>query len=208
MSPHAPTHEGSRHEPEVSAQFREGSYPQHAWRQRRVGRRERQTRRRAAGDEMSCVRSGTFPPLTQYPYPYPYPYPYLHTSKPTQSNTTPPTQLLTASDLAPNPVLVRKIKRLLAAQQNTQIEDFSDDNDDDDDNGPKNPSSFFGGGSSRKPEEIGSSPTATRTPRLKNERRSVVPGFRGGGRGGSRQVSMVPNSQVGGSQIVDLEGED
>lgn len=37
-----------------------------------------------------------------------------------------------------------------------------------------------------------------------------MPGFRGGGRGGSRQVSMVPNSQVGGvgSQVVDLEDED
>lgn len=121
-----------------------------------------------------------------------------------QINLTPNHQLLTAPDLAPNPVLVRKIKRLLAAQQTAQIEDFSDD-----DNGPKNPSSLFGGGSSRRPEEIGSSPGATRTPRLKNERSSVVPG--GGNRGGgSRGVSMVPNSQVGrvGSQVVDLEGED
>ena len=43
---------------------------------------------------------------------------------------------------------------------------------------------------------------ATRTPRLKSERRSLAPSRQ------SRQVSMVPNSQAVGSQVVNLEDED
>lgn len=92
-------------------------------------------------------------------------------------------------------MLIRKIKRIQAAL-NAQNEDFSDD---DDNSRPSRPSLF---GGSRYPEEVGSSPVATRTPRLKSERRSVVPSRQ------SRQVSMVPNSQVAGSQVVDLEDED
>lgn len=83
---------------------------------------------------------------------------------------------------------MRKIKRIQAAHN----DDFSDE--DDRSSRPSRPSLF---GGSRFPEEVGSSPMATRTPRPKSERRSVAPGRQ------SRQVSMVPNSQV-----VDLEDED
>lgn len=88
---------------------------------------------------------------------------------------------------------MRKIKRIQAAHN----DDFSDE--DEHSSRPSRPSLF---GGSRFPEEVGSSPMATRTPRPKSERRSVAPGR------SSRQVSMVPNSQVVGSQVVDLEDED
>lgn len=118
-------------------------------------------------------------------------------------------QLLTASDLKENPVLVRKIKRIQAAQ-NAQHEEFSEDED----NSRQGRSSLFGSGN--RPEEVTSSPAATRTPRLKSERRSQAPARQ------SRQVSMVPNSQVEGlvneeqggpsssaaTDVVDLEDGD
>ena len=46
--------------------------------------------------------------------------------------------------------------------------------------------------SGQQPENISSSPAMTRTPGLKNERQSQVPGL------GSRQISMVPNTQLQG----------
>ncbi|KAL6714281.1 hypothetical protein ACLMJK_007704 [Lecanora helva] len=91
--------------------------------------------------------------------------------------------VLTASDLKENPVLVRKIKRTLAAR-NAGNEEFSDDEDN---SGQGRPSLFRGG---NRPEEVTSSPAATRTPRFKNERRSEAPDRQ------ARQISMVPNSQV------------
>lgn len=45
----------------------------------------------------------------------------------------------------------------------------------------------------QQPENISSSPATTRTPGLKNERQSQAPGLR------SRQVSMVPNTQLAGA---------
>lgn len=78
---------------------------------------------------------------------------------------------------------MRKIKRIQAAQ-NARNEGFSDDEDD----SRQRKSSIFGNGN--RPEEVSSSPAATRTPKFKSERRSVAPGRQ------SRQVSMVPNSQV------------
>ncbi len=48
-------------------------------------------------------------------------------------------------------------------------------------------------------ENISSSPAMTRTPGLKNERQSQAPGL------GSRQVSMVPNTQLQG--VADEEQE-
>ena len=112
--------------------------------------------------------------------------------------------MLTADDLAPNPVLVRKIQRILAAE-NAQIQDDSDDDD------VRAPAS-----GRRRPEEISSSPARTRTPHVKNERRSQAQNIT------DREVSMVPNSQVQGlveeergrpsssavTDIVDLEDED
>lgn len=131
-----------------------------------------------------------------------------------QTRPNPPSpQMLTPTDLAPNPVLVRKIQRIQAAE-NARIQDASDpdpDSDDDDVRAPAN--------GRRAAEEIGSSParTRTRTPRVKQERRSQAL------RRESREVSMVPNSQVqvqglrgvggggGGSagmDVVDLGGEE
>ena len=111
--------------------------------------------------------------------------------------------MLTPNDLAPNPVLVRKIHRIQAAE-NARIQDDSDPDDDDDDDDVRAP---------RGAEEISSSPARTRTPHVKNERRSQAL------RKESREVSMVPNSQVqglrrgersgsAGTDVVDLEGED
>ena len=116
--------------------------------------------------------------------------------------------MLTADDVAPNPVLVRKIQRIQAAE-NARNQDISDDEDDDDD--VRAPAS-----GRRAAEEISSSPARTRTPYVKNERRSQGLGKE------SREVSMVPNSQVqdlsrgergemSGSartDVVDLEGEE
>ena len=108
--------------------------------------------------------------------------------------------MLTADDVAPNPVLVRKIQRIQAAE-NARIQDDSDDEDGDDD--VRAPAS-----GRRAAEEISSSPARTRTPYVKHERRSQ------GMRKESREVSMVPNSQVQGlgrsvsarTDVVDLEG--
>ena len=113
-------------------------------------------------------------------------------------------QMLTADDVAANPVLVRKIQRIQAAE-NAQIQDDSDDDD------VRAPAS-----GRHRAEEISSSPARTRTPHVKNERRSQALRTR------SREVSMVPNSQVQGlveeeqgrssssavTDIVDLEEED
>ena len=112
--------------------------------------------------------------------------------------------MLTAVDVEANPVLVRKIKRIQAAED-AQIQDDSDDED------VRAPAT-----GRRRPEEITSSPATTRTPRVKKERRSQAL------RNKSREVSMVPNSQVqelvregqgrpsssAATQIVDLEEED
>ncbi len=114
-------------------------------------------------------------------------------------------QMLTADDVAANPVLVRKIQRIQAAED-AQIQDDSDSDDD-----VRAPAS-----GRQHPEEIGSSPAATRTPHVKNERRSQAQRIQ------SREVSMVPNTQVQGlieeeqgrpsssamTEIVDLEDED
>lgn len=91
-------------------------------------------------------------------------------------------QLLTASDVKENPVLVRKIKRILAAQ-NAQNEEFSDDEDESRQGKSRS-------GASNRPEEVTSSPVVSKTPRLKSETRSQAPGRQ------TREVSMVPNSQV------------
>ena len=112
--------------------------------------------------------------------------------------------MLTADDLVANPVLVRKIQRLQAAE-NAQIQD---DSDDDDVRAPA--------GTIYRSEEITSSPIRTRMPDFKKERQSQAV------RDKSREISMVPNSQVQGligeergrpsssaaTDIVDLEDED
>lgn len=92
-------------------------------------------------------------------------------------------QLLTADDLKEDPVLIRKIKRIKAAM-NAQNEESSDE---DDTSRRRRPS-----GQQHRPENISSSPATTRTPGLKNERQSQARGS------GSRQVSMVPNTQLQG----------
>ena len=111
--------------------------------------------------------------------------------------------MLTADDVAANPVLVRKIKRMQAAE-NAQIQD---DFDDDDVRAPAN--------GQPGPDEISSSPLRART-QLKDERRSQAL------RNKSREVSMVPNSQVEGlardeqgrpsssavTDVIDLEEDD
>ena len=112
--------------------------------------------------------------------------------------------MLTADDVVANPVLVRKIQRILAAE-NAQMQDDSDDDD------VRAPAS-----GRRHPEEISSSPARTRTPNVKDERRSQAL------RNQIREVSMVPNSQVQGlmdeeqgrpsssmmTDIVDLEEDE
>ena len=114
--------------------------------------------------------------------------------------------MLTTDDVAANPVLVRKIKRIQAAED-ARIQDDSDDDDDD----VRAPA-----GGRPRAEEISSSPPRTRTPHFKSERRSQAV------RNTSREVSMVPNSQVQGlvreeqgrpsssaaTDVVDLEEED
>ena len=92
------------------------------------------------------------------------------------------TQLLTADDLKEDQVLIRKINRIKAAL-NAQNEESSDE---DDTGRRRRPSG-------QQPENISSSPATTRTPGLKNERQSQIPGLR------SRQVSMVPNTQLEGA---------
>lgn len=113
--------------------------------------------------------------------------------------------MLTADDVVANPVLVRKIQRIQAAE-NAQIQDDSDDDDD-----VRAPAAGRPG-----PEEISSSPALTRTQQIKDERRSQAL------RNKSREVSMVPNSQVQvlvreeqgrpssseATDVVDLEEED
>ena len=113
-------------------------------------------------------------------------------------------QILTADDVIANPVLVRKIQRVQAAE-NAQIQDDSDDDD------VRAPASHR-----HRTDEISSSPARTGTPYVKNERRSQAP------RNMSREVSMVPNTQIQGlveeeqgrpsssavTDIVDLETED
>ena len=111
-------------------------------------------------------------------------------------------QLLTADDLKEDQVLIRKINRIKAAL-NAQNEESSDE---DDTSRRQRPSG-------QQSENISSSPATTRTPGLKNERQSQAPGL------GSRQVSMVPNTQlqgvsdeeqerIGGSAANDHEDED
>ena len=113
--------------------------------------------------------------------------------------------MLTADDVEADPVLVRKIRRILAAE-NSQAKDDSDDDDD-----VRAPATGRHG-----PEEVSSSPAKPRTLHVKNEQRSQ------GLRNKSREVSMVPNSQVQGlveeergrpsssaaTDIVDLEDDD
>lgn len=113
--------------------------------------------------------------------------------------------MLTADDVVANPVLVRKIHRILAAE-NANIQDDSDDDDDD----VRAPAAKRPG-----PEEISSSPVRTRTQQVKDERRSQAAR-------NNREVSMVPNSQVqvlvreergrpsssAVTDVVDLEDED
>lgn len=89
-------------------------------------------------------------------------------------------KMLTADDVAANPVLVRKIQRIQAAE-NAQIQDDSDDDD------VRAPAS-----GRPQPEDIGSSPARTRTSHVKHERRSQAL------RNKSREVSMVPNTQIQG----------
>ena len=96
-------------------------------------------------------------------------------------------QLLTASDLKEDPVLIRKIKRIQAA-----LDAQNDESSDEDNSDPRRPAG-------NQPEEISSSPAATTTQRPKNERQSQAPGIQ------SRQVSMVPSTQV--QRLVD-EGQD
>ena len=91
------------------------------------------------------------------------------------------TQLLTADDLKEDQILIRKINRMNAAL-NAQNEESSDDDDTRRRRKPRH-----------QPENISSSPATTRTPGLKNERQSQAPGLR------SRQVSMVPNTQLEGA---------
>ena len=86
--------------------------------------------------------------------------------------------MLTANDVKEDPVLIRKIKRIQAALD-AQNEDSSDEERDQ-----------RRGSSGGHAEEVTSSPVAHKTPRLKNERQSQVPHIF------SREVSMVPNSQV------------
>lgn len=74
---------------------------------------------------------------------------------------------------------------------------------DEDEEDPKNARSR----ANNRPEEVGSSPFATRTPRLKSERMSQAPPSMR-----NREVSMVPNSQVppstSATDVVSMEGEE
>ncbi|KAL2044665.1 hypothetical protein N7G274_002439 [Stereocaulon virgatum] len=110
--------------------------------------------------------------------------------------------LLTANDLREDPVLIRKIKRIQAAQ-NAQNDEYSDDEDISRQTRPA-------GGQTGL---ISSSPAMTRTPKLKTERQSQAPSIQ------SRQVSMVPNTQIersadeeedgpSNSPFVDLEDDE
>lgn len=92
--------------------------------------------------------------------------------------------MLTAADLQPDPVLVRKIKRIQAAL-NAQNDDY----DDDDDDAPNAKSSLFGGASQRH-RKVTSSPAAPRASRIKSERMSQA--------AAKRQPSMIPNTQLQG----------
>ena len=123
-------------------------------------------------------------------------------------------QMLTASDLQSDPVLIRRIKRLQAAEA-VQEGDFDDDTE--------NPS-LARGSQKRQAEPISSdsegegsttaaAPARSVNPRIKAEKLAISIK--------ARQVSMVPNSQVqglmrederpqssAGSEIVDLEDLD
>ena len=110
--------------------------------------------------------------------------------------------MLTADDVVANPVLVRKIQRVQAAEEAR----IQDDSDDDDVRAP----------AIGRPEEVGSSPARTRTPNFKNERQSQAL------KNKSREVSMVPNTQIqdlareeqgrpsssAATDVIDLEEED
>ena len=103
---------------------------------------------------------------------------------PTYNRLTDFRQRLTADDIQPNPVLIRKIKRIQAAQ-NAQEEDSDDEVDQ-------------RRSSSRRPqrEEVTSSPPPT-AQAIKRERMSQARSTAG------REVSMVPNSQVNASFATD-----
>jgi len=112
-------------------------------------------------------------------------------------------QMLTASDLRSDPILVRKIKRIQAAENG--------ENDDSDDERHELRQGTIGDDSIN---EIGSSNVASlnrsQAPRIKSERLASS----------ARQASMVPNTQVqrlvresqpptsSGTTIVDLEDAD
>ena len=103
-------------------------------------------------------------------------------------------QLMAANDLTPNPVLLRKIRRILAAEEGLQ-DDLSEEEDN---RGAR-------GRRSGQPEAVSSSPFPSRTgrtPRLKSERMSQAPPSRQ-----KREVSMVPNSQ-GPEEIPGVAGDD
>ncbi|CAD6563537.1 MAG: hypothetical protein ASARMPRED_000026 [Alectoria sarmentosa] len=99
------------------------------------------------------------------------------------------TVMLTTDDVAANPVLVRKIKRIQAAED-ARIQDDSDDDDDD----VRAPA-----GGRPRAEEISSSPPRTRTPHFKSERRSQA--------GLVREEQGRPSSSAA-TDVVDLEEED
>lgn len=92
--------------------------------------------------------------------------------------------MLTASNLEPNPVLLRKIKRIQAAL----TAENNPDSDEDEESGSRRTKPS---GSQR--QEITSSPPGTMAARIKAERMSQA---RGGAE--SRQVSMVPGTQLSG----------
>ena len=75
---------------------------------------------------------------------------------------------------------------------NAQNEESSDEDDTSRRRSPPGP----------QPENISSSPATTRTPGLKNERQSEAPGL------ASRQVSMVPNTQLQGAAEEERERSD
>ena len=102
---------------------------------------------------------------------------------------------LTASTLRPDPVLVRKIRRIEEQERREREQDGSEDEDDEDEG--------IRGPGRRKVEEVTSSPAQSRTPRdvaaaVKRERMSATQTTQA-----SREPSMVPATQ-----IVDLEDGD
>lgn len=103
--------------------------------------------------------------------------------------------MLTAANLQPNPILVRKIKRIqaaLAAQNNP-------DSDSDDERGSGQPSKPKG---SQRQEITSSPPARTTAARIKAERMSQARGGRD-----SRAVSMVPGTQIGADVEEEMDGD-